>query len=109
MRRSLKAKDVAQVLEYVDAVEKIVHETRRQLLFAMEDVQCYVGWRQMNSLCKIEGLVKQVRDEIADLAPRSVLPASDMAAEIVGDWLRQQQQKKGLDESPRHEGEQGSA
>lgn len=109
MRRTLKAKDVEQVLEYVDAVEKIVHETRRQLLFAMEDVQCYVGWRQMNSLCKIEGLVKQVRDEIADLAPRNILPASDMAPEIVGDWLRQQQQKKAVDESPRHEGGKADA
>ena len=108
-KRTFRAEDVERLQADLNLLEKALAIVRGHGLDAMEHVEYRTGWRLMQRLYKAQGYVCQAKWALEELTPQCSLPASDMAAEIVGDWLRQQQQKKGLDESPRHEGEQGSA
>jgi len=92
-QQGLKADDVKRLTEYLDRLQVEVRQARHGLLDAMEAVDFRAGWRQMRQLYKVENGLIDVRDGIAGMAPRPSLPASDMAPDLVGDWLRKRETK----------------
>lgn len=99
-KRMLKGEDIELLVADMDLLEKMIQKARRDLLDAMEHVRFSTGWRLMGNLYKAEENVCRIRGAIEELAPRSLLPASDAAPDLVGEWLR-----KGVDSPHRHEGE----